>query len=164
MISYPCLQWASCGDSRPLIWNYAALSCWGVIVKPRRGDIIPYPWLRHGAPWRGNLLSAQGRMERSGMAPWVTKWIIEKRPTGAKAGLHVGVNINNLTDSLAFAPVGRRFFCVCGLITQGAASLCPGLMAGCPFRALVASGRETPRKIFAKMIPAGKRLAKFLQR
>ena len=110
MISYPCLQWASCGDSRPLIWNYAALSCWGVIVKPRRGDIIPYPWLRHGAPWRGNLLSAQGRMERSGMAPWVTKWIIEKRPTGAKAGLHVGVNINNLTDSLAFAPVGR--YCV----------------------------------------------------
>ena len=129
MISYPCLQWASCGDSRPLIWNYAALSCWGVIVKPRRGDIIPYPWLRHGAPWRGNLLSAQGRMERSGMAPWVTKWIIEKRPTGAKAGLHVGVNINNLTDSLAFAPVGRRLLCVWGLITQGAASLCPGLMA-----------------------------------
>ncbi|MGM9674193.1 MAG: hypothetical protein ACI3X9_01825, partial [Bacteroidaceae bacterium] len=41
-------------------------------------------------PWRGNLLSAQGRMERSGMAPWVSETDkLGKRPERAKAGLRI---------------------------------------------------------------------------
>ena len=64
-----------------------------------------------------NLLLAQGRMERSGMAPWVSRTTHKNNALQGDGAYHL-------------------FF-----DTQGAASLCPGLMAFAP------SGRGTQENI-----------------
>ena len=86
-------------------------SWWGGGGRESRTLTIPL-FRGKKTPWKGNLLPAQGRMERSGMAPWVKKSDKTSRPAGAKEPpTRSRDDTYPLTGSPAFAPVGRRIVC-----------------------------------------------------